>query len=333
MLVALLPTDIDQAPKSERLDSESRATLDKELDSESRATMDRALEPESRATMDRALEPESRATVGVAVVIDTLRFTTTACQALQVGASCVHVAPTITRAQQMAKETKPRALLCGERKGHRIEGFDLGNSPVEVTRDRVDGRELIFTTTNGTLAVEAVRHIPTILLAAFVNRSVTCHYILEQTSGDVSVVCSGTSGQVTWEDVLTAGAVVDQLINSNKSVEYGNDSALLAHTAWQATLGKVGETGLRNPIDRQHDDILPELQANPPAEAVVARLLDELSRSLGGRNLIESGYQRDLQFAAQLDRLPIVARNQPGQYSCFMTPNGRTILSQTPFAN
>ncbi len=274
LLVALLPADIEHLPQLQGLDSEIRATT--------------------------------------AVVIDTLRFTTTACQALHVGARCVQVAPTIERAQQLAAAATPPALLCGERLGHRIDGFDLGNSPVEVTSDRVDGRELVFTTTNGTLAVEAVKHIPTILLAALVNRGASCHYMRETTAGDIVIVCAGTDGQVTWEDVLTAGAILDQLLAQDADFAYGNDSARLAHIAWQATLDKAGRTAPANSTNMQH-----EARAHPAAP-IVACLVQELSRSLGGRNLLESGYEHDLQFAAQLDRLHVVVRNHPEHFDRFI---------------
>lgn len=280
-----------------------------------------ALVPTEIERLNQHLADRNKLTT--AVVIDTLRFTTTACQALQVGARSVQVAPTIERAHRMAEACSPTALLCGERLGHRIEGFDLGNSPVEVTRDQVDGRDLVFTTTNGTLAVEAVQHLPTILLAALVNRQATSRFVHDHTSGDTIIVCAGTNGHVTWEDVLTAGAIIDLLISPAADFAYGNDSALLAHSAWQNWLANAGQ--LSSTADGKLSSTAggggnsdQRTKQSGLTEQATARLLAELSRSLGGRNLLKSGYQRDLQFAAQLDRLPVVARNLPGQFHCFV---------------
>ena len=231
------------------------------------------------------LDGEQTPPFSTAVVIDTLRFTTTACQALELGAQSVQVASSVERAWQLAAELPTKPLLCGERHCHPIDGFDLGNSPLELTRELVHGRDLVFTTTNGTLAVEAVRHLPSVLLAGLVNRQSLCHYIAQQTSGNVLLVCAGTDGQLTWEDVLTAGALVDGL-RRLANFQYGHDTALLALYAWQASVQQcAGEKQL------------------------AARLEQELSRALGGRNLLESGYQRDVHFAAQLDSLAAVAGN------------------------
>lgn len=224
-----------------------------------------------------------------AVVIDTLRFTTTACQAIGLGARSVLVAPSVERAQHLAAEMTPRPLLCGERHCHPIAGFDLGNSPLELSRPLVQGRDLVYTTTNGTLAVEAVRQVPHILLAGLVNRGSTCDYLRGQTAGDVLLVCAGTDGQITWEDVLTAGAIIDQLVES-EDLQIGHDAALLAVAAWRS--------------------IQPQ---SASAEQLPDRLKKEFARALGGSNLMQSGYEPDVHFAAQLDSLACAVCNSPDQ--------------------
>lgn len=247
-----------------------------------------ALLPSQVSDLQRTGQPTDEVPTppfATALVIDTLRFTTTACQAFELGAQSVHVASSVEQARQLAAQLPTKPLLCGERHCHPIDGFDLGNSPLELTRELASGRDLVFTTTNGTLAVEAVKHLPSVLLAALVNRLAVCRYISQQTTGDVLLVCAGTDGQLTWEDVLTAGSIVDELLHST-NFQYGHDTALLAHSAWQAT---AQQTADERPL--------------------TARLEQELSRALGGRNLLESGYQRDVLFAAQLDSLATVARN------------------------
>jgi 2-phosphosulfolactate phosphatase len=243
----------------------------------------------------------STAEIATAVVIDTLRFTTSACQALQAGAHAVWVAASVEQAQALAQQltqqpagpSTARPLLCGERHCHRIAGFDLGNSPFEYTQQTVQDRDLVFTTTNGTLAIDAVDQLPHIVLAALVNRAAMCQHLLQCTAGDVVIVCAGTDGQVTWEDVLTAGALVDYLLKST-AFELGDDTSRLAAAAWRETAYKaLSSSQLR--ID----------------------LLRALSQALGGRNLLVAGYERDVSFAAQLDTLDAVPRNSPSQPRCF----------------
>jgi 2-phosphosulfolactate phosphatase len=264
-----------------------------------------ALLPQDVARLIQARQPvasHSPASTGsseisTAVVIDTLRFTTTACQALQAGAQAVWVAATVELAQQMAQQmaqqlAKP-PLLCGERHCHRIAGFDLGNSPFEYTAQAVQDRELVFTTTNGTLAIEAVAEVPHIALAALVNRAALCQHLLQHTRGDVLVVCAGTDGQVAWEDVLTAGAVVDQLLKY-AAFDWGDDTSRLAAAAWRASASE-----------------------SHASDRLRADLYGELSQALGGRNLLLSGYERDVRFAAQLDALHVVPHNSPTRPRAF----------------
>lgn len=257
--------------------------------------------------------------IPTSVVIDTLRFTTTANQALALGARSVHVSSSVEQAIQLASEFPTRPLLCGERHCHPIEGFDLGNSPLELTRELVHGRDLVFTTTNGTLAVEAVSHVPSVLLGALVNRHAVCQYLSDATSGDVLLVCAGTDGQLTWEDVLTAGAIIDELCRS-ENFQYGHDTARLAHAAWQAI--EASEPVPRDAIPHDTE------QQRAGIRHQSARLEVELSHSIGGRNLLESGFQRDVHFAAQLDRLSAVAQNSSQQPQRFAN-----VTQPTPGSN
>ena len=111
----------------------------------------------------------------LAIVIDTLRFTTTACQAFKSGAEELQVASEIDQIRSMrdaSSRAKDATALCGERHGHKIDGFDLGNSPYEYTSESVSGKSLFFTTTNGTRAISAAQESGTtsVWLAALINR-------------------------------------------------------------------------------------------------------------------------------------------------------------------
>jgi len=84
----------------------------------------------------------------------------------------------------------PAALVAGERRGEPLEGFDLGNSPLEFTRARIGGRAVIMTTSNGTRALLAARGAAAIGVAAFVNLGAAAAWALAARR-DVLLLCSG----------------------------------------------------------------------------------------------------------------------------------------------
>jgi 2-phosphosulfolactate phosphatase len=137
-----------------------------------------------------------------AVAIDVLRATTTLAVARQNGAG--RVIPVATPEEAFARrEREPGALLCGERDGRRIQGFDLGNSPAEYGRETVEGRPLIFASTNGSLALLATAPCRRRLLGAFVNASAVVDAL--QGGPRVLLVCAGKLGAFALEDAACAG--------------------------------------------------------------------------------------------------------------------------------
>lgn len=211
-----------------------------------------------------------------AVVIDTLRFTTTAAQALHAGAESIQVAQEIDAAVQLAQQIGSTARLCGERHCKPIPGFHFGNSPLEYTPDAVAGGKLVFSTTNGTRAVEAVANFDTCLLGSLVNRQAIARSIAASNIDRWSIICAGTDGQVAGEDLLAAGAILDSLMKITQA-ELEGDSAMIALSLWQA---------------------------NPMATAsALASLLEKFS---GGFNLVQAGYGADIQFATDVDSLDVV---------------------------
>ena len=107
-----------------------------------------------------------------AVVIDVIRATSTLLEALVNGARGVYPTESIEEAVQLAASLgREDTLLTGERKGLKVEGFDLGNSPREFRRDVVEGRQVVMTTTNGTRAFLAVAGARRVVSGAFSNLS------------------------------------------------------------------------------------------------------------------------------------------------------------------
>ena len=217
-----------------------------------------------------------------AVVIDVLRATTTIVQALASGAREVLVCQDIVQARAAAAEIGTDAILGGERGGLPIEGFQLGNSPAEFTPAIVGGKTLIFTTTNGTRAMAACAAARQVWLAAFVNFSAICRELaagaMSPSCEGVTLVCAGTDGEVTREDALLAGAIVDDLA-SNRDLRMAlNDQAEIAADAWRACCRDLG--------------------ANDPLQRA-------LRASRGGRNLLEIGMENDIAIAAEIDKFDL----------------------------
>ena len=149
---------------------------------------------------------------GAAVlVLDVLRATTTLAWAFENGATMAFVAADIPAALRLADEwSHAGVLLCGERGGRKIPGFDLGNSPLEYTREAVGGRPLVFSSTNGSRALLAARACERLGLGALVNARAAA---LWAAAGPEPLVllCSGKEGEESEEDLLGAGAILAEL--------------------------------------------------------------------------------------------------------------------------
>jgi 2-phosphosulfolactate phosphatase len=148
---------------------------------------------------------------GAAAVVDVLRATSTVVAACAAGCRCVLPVPDVAAAQTRAAALPSgEALLAGERAGAPIPGFDLGNSPLEFTAERVRGRTIVFTTTNGTLAMLVAATARAGAVAALSNLGAVARWLLEQ-ERDITVLCAGEHGAFSLEDAVCAGLLVGHL--------------------------------------------------------------------------------------------------------------------------
>ncbi len=175
----------------------------------------------------------------VCVVLDVLRATTTAVTALARGARAIR--PVSTIGEAVAERARdPEVLLAGERGGLRIRAdqaggidFDFGNSPREFTAERVAGRTIVMTTTNGTRALRAAAGAGCVVAAGFLNRSAVVDYVCGLNGmRKVLVVCSGTGEETALEDLMGAGAVVQGVVERRPELGIA-DSAWIALAAWR----------------------------------------------------------------------------------------------------
>ena len=152
----------------------------------------------------------------VCVVFDVLRATSTLLAALANGARRVFPVLTPEEAFALRRNRLSDALLGGERGGERLDGFDLGNSPREYTPDVVSGRDLITTTTNGTVALRACAGADTLLAAGLINVDATARWLgaRQPVVGTLLLVCAGTGEGFAFEDGLAAGALARRLAHT-----------------------------------------------------------------------------------------------------------------------
>ena len=173
-----------------------------------------------------------------AVVIDVLRATTTIAWALQNGAEAIQAFADLGELEAAAAAWPvDRCLRAGERGGKRVEGYDLGNSPLAVTPELVTGKRIFISTTNGTRSLQAVRPVPLLLTACLPNRTAVARRLVEAGAERVWIVGSGWEGDYSLEDSLAAGAVAsaatELAVAPHVGVRFGNDEMLAALALWQ----------------------------------------------------------------------------------------------------
>ena len=147
-----------------------------------------------------------------AIVIDVVRATSCIVEAMANGAEAVLPAVSIDEAVRLRDSVAgDEVLLCGERHGLRIEGFDLGNSPAEFTAEAIGGRRLVMTTTNGTKALAAAAEAERILPASFLNLGA----VADAVRGDraVVIICAGRAGRFAMDDTVCAGHMLRRVLD------------------------------------------------------------------------------------------------------------------------
>jgi len=205
------------------------------------------------------------------VVIDVIRATSTLVEALANGARAIFPTVSTEEAVKLASSLgREETLLCGERKGVKVEGFDLGNSPSEFTPGVVGGKQLVMTTTNGTRAFSAVEDAGRVLAASFLNLSAVVEALSSST--DLVIVCAGRENRFALDDALCAGLLLNLWLEGRDGESTLNDAARVA-----------------SDIARNH---------TPTVEF--------LRSTAAGKALMEVGLGEDLQICADRDRHGLV---------------------------
>ncbi len=160
------------------------------------------------------------------VVIDVLRASSTITKAIYGGASEIHVVESAEKAFALKDKMGEDVLLCGERDGIIIPGFDLGNSPLEYNKKEIEGKRLIYASTNGSKTLLACANAYDVFVGGFVNLGAIVDELVHAES--VILVCSGKLGRFSIEDAVCAGMIIDKLSSKGIKIE------LLSDSAWNA---------------------------------------------------------------------------------------------------
>ena len=218
----------------------------------------------------------------VVAVIDVLRASTSVAVALANGARAIvpleSSEEVITRSKAFERGD---VKLAGERKMLPIPGFDLGNSPREFTREAIEGKTILMSTTNGTSAVAGIQGARDVVIASYVNFSAVLSMLRAALRGgsDITIICAGRDRQFALEDAACAGRYVHHVSKRLSSV-VTNDAAAASVL-----------------IDRKYGESL-------------GRLFDA---SEHGRALREAGFGDDLAICAAIDSYPVIPIYQDRQ--------------------
>ena len=212
----------------------------------------------------------------IVVAIDVLRASTTITYAMRAGAREVIPVATVEAAMKIVGNLHSTStILCGERGGKRIEGFKLGNSPLEYTEEAVAGKALILTTTNGAVALTKAKHARQCLVTSFVNLSASVEALSALpniASEHLVILCSGREEQFSLEDATCAGMLISRL-----TTRFGSSQLSDSARATLSVFRQYGDDIYRTLLESDH-----------------------------GRYLIELGFKEDIRVASEIDSVPLV---------------------------
>ena len=208
------------------------------------------------ADVPKNIKPET------AIVIDVLRATTTIAWALHNGAEAVQTFADLEELLNVSsKWPVSKKILLGERGGKRIDGFDLGNSPLGVNSATVEGKRLFMSTTNGTRSLDRVRDAENLYTMALPNRKAIAERLISENTKEIWIVGSGWEGSYSLEDSLAAGALASYLAGQKvNDFEIINDelhSAMALWNRWENDLEgclRIASHGQRLAGIGNHDD-------------------------------------------------------------------------------
>ncbi len=213
------------------------------------------------------------------VLVDVLRATSVIITAVEHGCKSVIPVAEVEDAALIARQLGSEdVLLCGERKGVRIPGFQLSNSPLEYTQDAVSGRSLVMSTTNGTGAILRVSNCKAVFMGGFLNAKAVAEAALS-VSDSIAIVCAGTDARYSLDDILCSGAIISRIMDLTNN---------------RQSICDLGRTALAL-YDSYNEDLFSSLQG-----------------SLHFERLRALGFEDDLRYCLQEDVMQAVPEYKNG---------------------
>ena len=173
----------------------------------------------------------------IVIVIDVLRATSVITTALYNGAEKLIPVVSVEEAFELKEKLHKNAILGGERNALKPEGFDMGNSPLEYSKNRVYGKTVVLTTSNGTLAIKSCQKAKYILIGCFLNVTAVAREAVNLSralgeNADIVLLCAGTLGKFSLDDFCCAGAICDYLCKNHRDSKL-SDLATAAKLLYQ----------------------------------------------------------------------------------------------------
>jgi 2-phosphosulfolactate phosphatase len=148
----------------------------------------------------------------VVVIVDILRATSSICAAIHNGVKSIIPVATVEEARAMKQQGY---MVASERDGFVLDFADFGNSPFNFTPGIVNGKEIVYSTTNGTRCIHMASHSKAIVIGSFLNISALANWLLTQ-DAPVLIFCASWKDRFSLEDTVFAGALAERLMNSGK---------------------------------------------------------------------------------------------------------------------
>ena len=192
----------------------------------------------------------------VVVVIDVLRATSSICAAFASGVREIIPVATVEEARSMKEQG---FLLAAERDGYVLDFADFGNSPFNFSADRVKGKSVAYSTTNGTGIMKQAAECHDVVIGSYLNMSALCRWIIDQ-QRKVVIVCAGWKRRFSLEDAVCAGAMAERLLESGRFTTIC-DSVHAATDLWGAArndlMGYIEKAAQRSRLrDKGLDDCI-----------------------------------------------------------------------------
>jgi len=166
-------------------------------------------------------------TNSIVVIIDVLRASSAICTAFANGVDSIIPVAEIDEAKLYKSKGY---LVAAERDGYVLDFADFGNSPFNFTREKVEGRTIVYSTTNGTSLINLTRSAYLTVIGSFLNISALSGWLSRQ-SRNVILVCAGWKNRFNIEDSVCAGSIAELLMASSCFTTHC-DSTLASIDLW-----------------------------------------------------------------------------------------------------